>query len=36
MDMSAYDAFLSGKMEDYAYPEEEVARSLERLEAMGV
>jgi len=35
-DLSAYDAYLAGKMEDYSYPEEQIARSLERLEAIGV
>ncbi|MBI2872366.1 MAG: TrpB-like pyridoxal phosphate-dependent enzyme [Chloroflexi bacterium] len=27
-DMSAYDAFLAGKLEDYAYPQEEVSKAL--------
>jgi predicted alternative tryptophan synthase beta-subunit len=30
-DLSAYDAHLSGKLEDYEYPTEEVRRSIEPL-----
>ncbi len=30
-DMSAYDRYLSGKLEDYAYPEADIAAALERL-----
>jgi tryptophan synthase beta chain len=30
-DMAAYDAYLAGKIEDYAYPEEQVLRSLAAL-----
>ncbi|MGO9302336.1 MAG: TrpB-like pyridoxal phosphate-dependent enzyme [Candidatus Korobacteraceae bacterium] len=30
-DLSAYDAYLSGKLEDYEYPTEEVRRSIESL-----
>ena len=30
-DMSAYDAYLAGKLEDYEYPEEAIAQSLTRL-----
>jgi tryptophan synthase beta chain len=30
-DMAAYDAFLAGKLEDYAYPEAEIAAALDRL-----
>lgn len=30
-DMGAYDAFFAGKLEDYEYPEEMIARALERL-----
>ena len=30
-DMAAYDAFLSGKLEDYAYPEEKVREALAQL-----
>ena len=31
LDMMAYDAYLSGKLEDYEYPEESIRQSLERL-----
>jgi tryptophan synthase beta chain len=31
VDMAAYDAFFSGKLEDYAYPEEKVKESLAHL-----
>lgn len=31
LDLSAYDSYLSGKLEDYAYPEESIRRSLEKL-----
>ncbi|MDP3062283.1 MAG: TrpB-like pyridoxal-phosphate dependent enzyme, partial [Chloroflexota bacterium] len=27
-DMSAYDAYLSGKLQDYAYPREEIAKAI--------
>jgi len=30
-DLAAYDAYLSGKLEDYAYPEEKVKEALESL-----
>ena len=30
-DLSAYDAYLSGKLEDYEYPTEEVRRSIASL-----
>jgi len=30
-DMSAYDRYLSGKLEDYEYPEEDITAALERL-----
>jgi tryptophan synthase beta chain len=30
-DMSSYEAYLSGQLEDYAYPEEQIAASLARL-----
>ncbi len=30
-DLSAYDAYLSGKLVDYAYPEEEVKKALKEL-----
>jgi len=30
-DMSAYDAYLDGKLEDYEYPEQEIKKSLEKL-----
>lgn len=30
-DMSAYDRYLSGQLEDYEYPQEEIAAALERL-----
>ncbi len=31
LDLSAYDSFLAGKLEDYAYPEEKIAESLTKL-----
>ena len=31
VDMAAYDAYLSGKLQDYAYPEEEIKESLSKL-----
>ncbi|WP_136525230.1 TrpB-like pyridoxal phosphate-dependent enzyme [Geomonas ferrireducens] len=31
LDMGAYDAYLSGKLEDFEYPEESIRQSLERL-----
>jgi len=31
VDMAAYDAYLSGKLEDYAYPEKEIKESLKSL-----
>ncbi|MDQ7012213.1 MAG: hypothetical protein Q9M29_10350, partial [Mariprofundaceae bacterium] len=30
-DMSAYDRYLSGQLEDYEYPQEEISAALERL-----
>ena len=30
-DMTAYEAYLAGKLEDYEYPEEAVARAMENL-----
>ncbi|HCW93330.1 MAG TPA: TrpB-like pyridoxal-phosphate dependent enzyme, partial [Flexistipes sinusarabici] len=30
-DMSAYDAYFDGKLEDYEYPEEAIRKSLENL-----
>ena len=30
-DLAAYDAYLSGKLEDYAYPDEEIKKSLKQL-----
>jgi tryptophan synthase beta chain len=33
-DMGAYRAFLDGKLEDYAYPEEKVRAALEKLPVM--
>lgn len=30
-DLSAYDAYISGKLQDYEYPEEKIRQSLERL-----
>ena len=35
-DMGAYDAYLSGKLEDYEMPKEEVKRSLEAIKALPV
>ncbi len=32
-DLSAYDAYLTGRLQDFAYPQEEVERSMERLAA---
>jgi tryptophan synthase beta chain len=31
LDMGAYDAYLSGNLEDYEYPDEKIRESLERL-----
>ncbi|WP_298270994.1 TrpB-like pyridoxal phosphate-dependent enzyme [Geobacter sp.] len=36
LDMGAYDAYLSGSLEDYAYPEELIRESLTRLPKVGV
>lgn len=33
-DLGAYDAYLSGKLEDYAYPEEKIKEALARLQAV--
>ena len=33
-DLGAYDAYLSGKLEDYAYPEEKIKEALARLPAV--
>jgi tryptophan synthase beta chain len=30
-DMSAYQSYLSGELQDYAYPEEEIRRAMEKL-----
>ena len=30
-DLSAYDSYLSGKLEDYEYPDEMIKKSLEKL-----
>lgn len=30
-DMSAYDQYFAGKLEDHAYPSEDIAQALERL-----
>jgi tryptophan synthase beta chain len=35
-DMGAYDAYFAGKLEDYEYPEAEIARALEQLPRVGV
>ncbi|AJE03944.1 TrpB-like pyridoxal phosphate-dependent enzyme [Geobacter pickeringii] len=35
LDMGAYDSFLSGSLEDYAYPEELIRESLTRLPKVG-
>jgi len=35
VDMAAYDAFLSGKLQDYAHPEEAIKQSLESLPKVG-
>jgi tryptophan synthase beta chain len=35
VDMAAYDAYLSGKLEDYAYPEEKIKAALEHLPLNG-
>lgn len=34
-DMAAYDSYFSGKLEDYAYPEEAIKAALERLPKVG-
>jgi tryptophan synthase beta chain len=34
-DMSAYDNYLSGKLVDYAYPEEKIRESMDRIPKMG-
>lgn len=34
-DLSAYDSYLSGKLQDFEYPDEEVARSIAALPAVG-
>ncbi|MFB3776543.1 MAG: TrpB-like pyridoxal phosphate-dependent enzyme [Bryobacteraceae bacterium] len=34
-DLSAYDSYLSGKLQDYEYPDDEVARALAALPAAG-
>ena len=34
-DMSAYDAYLSGKLTDYAYPEEKIKESMAKIPKMG-
>jgi len=31
LDMAAYDAYLSGHLEDFEYPEEKIRESLKRL-----
>jgi tryptophan synthase beta chain len=33
--MAAYDAYLSGKLEDYEYPEEKVKEALNHLPKVG-
>jgi tryptophan synthase beta chain len=35
LDMGAYDAYLSGKLEDFEYPEERIRESLARLPNVG-
>ncbi|MDO8531998.1 MAG: TrpB-like pyridoxal-phosphate dependent enzyme, partial [Dehalococcoidia bacterium] len=35
-DMSAYDAYFSGKLEDYAYPKEKVEEALKQLPKVAV
>jgi len=35
-DLSAYERYLSGKLEDYEYPAEKVAEALKALEALPV
>ena len=35
VDMAAYDAYLSGQLQDYAYPEAEIKEALERLPKVG-
>jgi hypothetical protein len=34
MDLSGYDAYLSGKLQDYELPEEELAKYLKDLEKL--
>jgi tryptophan synthase beta chain len=31
MDMTSYDAYVDGKLENYAYPQEMIAKSLKNL-----
>ncbi len=35
-DMVAYEKYLSGELEDYAYPEEKIHQALETLPTMGL
>ncbi|MBS1214293.1 MAG: tryptophan synthase subunit beta, partial [Proteobacteria bacterium] len=34
-DMAAYDSYFSGKLEDFAYPEEAIRAALDRLPKVG-
>jgi len=34
-DMSAYDSYLSGQLEDYAYPEEKIRESMAKIPKLG-
>jgi len=34
-DMGAYDSYLAGKLQDFEYPEEAIARSMAALPAVG-
>jgi len=33
-DMGSYDAYLDGKLEDYAYPEEKIKEAMKRLPSL--
>jgi len=36
LDLSAYDSYLAGKLEDYAYPEENIRRTLAKLPQVSI
>jgi len=35
LDLGAYEAYLDGKIEDFAYPEEKIKESLKKLPKVG-